>query len=213
MGKAVSRCVILCAGPVADAAALRPLLRPDDLVLAADGGLRLAGRLGVRPAAVVADFDSLPAADACGQAAEIIRLPVRKDQTDAAAAAAYGYDRGCREFWLLGGTGGRLDHQYANLLLAVRLARRGCRAVLADERNRIEAVCRSPVTPEPLPGWSLSLFAFGAPVNGLTICGAAYPLTDYRLLPEDPLCVSNTAGEGCTVHFTDGTLLVYRAKD
>ena len=56
-----NRCVILSAGPVEDAGRLRGLLRPDDWVIAADGGLRLAQRVGVRPAAVGADFDSYTA--------------------------------------------------------------------------------------------------------------------------------------------------------
>lgn len=212
MGNAVSRCVILGAGPVEDAEALRPLLHPGDLVLAADGGLRLAQRLGVRPAAVIADFDS--AAEGGSAGGTVVRLPVRKDVTDTAAAAEYGWARGCREYLLLGGTGGRLDHEYANLLLLVQLVRRGGRAVLADGRNRIEAVCRSPVTPEPLPGWSLSLFAFGGTVESLSITGAEYRLEDYRLLPEDPLCVSNTIlGEDCVIRFSSGTLLLFRSKD
>ncbi len=225
MGNAVSRsskrCVVLGAGPVEDAACLRPLLRPDDCILAADAGLRLAQRLGVRPSAVIADFDSadassaVAAGDAAGIAADcpVVRLPVHKDDTDTAAAVAYGLRQGCTDFLLLGGIGGRLDHEYANLLLLVQLARRGCRAVLADGCNRVEAVCRSPFVPPPMPGWSLSLFAFGGAVEGLSIRGAEYPLEHYRLLPEDPLCVSNTAGAGCTVSFDSGTLLVYRSRD
>ena len=219
MGNAVSqtdrRCVVLCAGPVEDAASLRPLLRPDDYILAADAGVRLAQRLGVQPAAVIADFDSADPdlAAAMPAAGAVVRLPVHKDVTDTAAAVDHGRRQGYRDFLLLGGTGGRLDHEYANLLLLVQLAQQGCRAMLADERNRIQAVCRSPVAPEPVPGWSLSLFAFGGAVEGLSIAGAEYTLENYRLLPADPLCVSNTALEGCTIRFTSGTLLLYRSRD
>lgn len=219
MGNAVSqtdrRCVVLCAGPVEDAASLRPLLRPDDYILAADAGVRLAQRLGVQPAAVIADFDSADPdlAAAMPAAGAVVRLPVHKDVTDTAAAVDHGRRQGYRDFLLLGGTGGRLDHEYANLLLLVQLAQQGCGAMLADERNRIQAVCRSPVAPEPVPGWSLSLFAFGGAVEGLSIAGAEYTLENYRLLPADPLCVSNTALEGCTIRFTSGTLLLYRSRD
>lgn len=220
MGDAVSRncgrCVVLCAGPVEDAETLRPLLRPDDYIVAADAGVRLAQRLGVHPSAVIADFDSAADFDAAAPDAAwetVVRLPVHKDVTDTAAAVEYGLQQGCTDFLLLGGTGGRLDHEYANLLLLVQLAQRGCRAVLADERNRIEAVCRSPVMPELMPGWSLSLFAFGGAVEGLSIAGAEYTLENYRLLPADPLCVSNTAKKGCILRFVSGTLLLYRSKD
>ena len=215
MSQTDRRCVVLCAGPVEDAASLRPLLRPDDYILAADAGVRLAQRLGVQPAAVIADFDSADPdlAAAMPAAGAVVRLPVHKDVTDTAAAVDHGRRQGYRDFLLLGGTGGRLDHEYANLLLLVQLAQQGCRAMLADERNRIQAVCRSPVAPEPVPGWSLSLFAFGGAVEGLSIAGAEYTLENYRLLPADPLCVSNTALEGCTIRFTSGTLLLYRSRD
>ena len=213
MGKRVKRCVILAAGPVAEPAALRPLLRPDDAVIAADGGRHLAHALGVKPLAVVADFDSSSREDA-DDGVPTVTLPVRKDVTDTAAATEYARRLGYRDFLLLGGTGGRLDHQYANELLLVRLAKDGCHAVLADERNRIEAVTVSPLTVPPLPGWKTSFFAFGGPVRDLTITGAAYPLTGYTLLPEDALCVSNAVEQTpCTVTFTDGILLVCRSKD
>lgn len=211
MSRNCGRCVVLCAGPVEDAENLRPLLRSDDYIVAADAGVRLAQRLGVRPSAVIADFDSAADFDAAGET--VVRLPVHKDVTDTAAAVEYGLQQGYMNFLLLGGIGGRLDHEYANLLLVVQLAHRGCQAVLADECNRIEAVCHSPVMPEPMPGWSLSLFAFGGAVEGLSIAGAEYTLEDYRLLPSDPLCVSNTAQSGCVLRFASGTLLLYRSKD
>ena len=209
----MSRCVILSAGPVAQPAELAALLRPDDYILAADGGWRLARSLGVTPSAVVADFDSL--ADASfPEEVQVIRLPVQKDVTDTAAAAEYAYEAGFREFLLLGCTGGRLDHQHAAMLTIVELTRRGARAMLADERNRITAVVSSPCVVEPMDGWSLSVFAFGSAVEGLTLQGVAYPLTDYTLAPADSLCVSNTCTDAVgKIEFRTGTLLVYRSKD
>ncbi len=213
MGKAVSRCVILSAGPVDDPQALRHLLRPDDVFIAADGGWQLAERLGVCLLAVVADLDSsaiisLPADT------PLVRLPVRKDMTDTAAAIDYARARGYSSFLLLGCTGGRLDHQYAATQLLVQLAAQGCDAMLADASNQICAVVQSPAEVLPLPGWSLSLFAFGGEVKNLCIRGAAYELFGYDLSPVDPLCVSNAVEHTpCTISFDSGILLLYRSKD
>ncbi len=213
MGKAVSRCVILSAGPLTDVNALRCRLRPDDVFIAADGGWRLEVALGVRPMAVVADFDSSVDAFVPFDT-EIVRLPIRKDVTDTAAAVAYARERGYTEFLLLGCTGGRLDHQYAAVQLLVQLVRDGCVAIIADAVNTISAVTISPTVIEPLAGWSLSLFAFGGDVKGLTINNAAYELHCYDLSPEDSLCVSNAAEiSPCTISFECGTLLIYRSKD
>lgn len=89
------RCVICAAGPVGNAEALRPLLRPDDWVIAADGGVSLARRLGLTPSLLVADFDSsrrpdegLTGENAGGVGVPVASLPVKKDDTDTMAAAA-----------------------------------------------------------------------------------------------------------------------------
>ncbi|MBE6777821.1 MAG: thiamine diphosphokinase [Ruminococcaceae bacterium] len=213
MGKGVKRCVILSAGPVDDYASLRSLLLPDDYMVAADGGLRLAQQLGVIPHEVVADFDSGdPATVPPGTA--IARLPVEKDVTDTAAAVQIAVRHGFDELLLLGCTGGRLDHQYANLLLLTSLSEQGVHAVLADERNRIEAVMTSPVVIPCRPGWQLSLFAFGAPVENLCIHGAHYALENYRLLPNDPLCISNRiVADKCEITFRSGMLLIFQSCD
>ena len=209
----MSRCVILSAGPVSDIQALAALLRSDDVFIAADGGWKLAASLGVTPVAVVADFDSSCVPDLSDNT-EIVRLPVRKDCTDTAAAIRYALDKGFNEFLLLGCVGGRLDHQYAAMQLLVCLAEKGCRAEMADGNNRVCAVTRSPYMAEPMDGWSLSLFAFGGTVHGLSIRGAAYELSAYDLQPNDPLCVSNAVEDfPCEITFYDGVLLVFRAKD
>lgn len=209
----MSRCVILSAGPVSDVATLRDLLLPDDFFVAADGGWRLAERLDVPISAVVADFDSSEMPQ-WQNGIDVVQLPVRKDCTDTAAAVQYALERGYTDFLLLGCIGGRLDHQYAAMQLLVQLAQKGCRAVMADGDNSVTAVAKSPYIAQPMNGWSLSLFAFGEAVHGLTIRGAVYELADYDLQPTDPLCVSNAVENApCEITFSDGTLLVFRSKD
>ena len=209
----MSRCVILSAAPVSDAPALREYLRSNDVFIAADGGWKLAEALGVPLTAIVADFDS--SSQPClSDAVEIVRLPVRKDCTDTAAAVAYARSKGFTDFLLLGCVGGRLDHQYAAIQLIAQLAKDGCHAEIVDGDNRISVIASSPHIAQPIKDWSLSLFAFGGPVHGLTIRGAAYELNDYDLQPADPLCVSNVAETApCEITFTDGMLLMFRSKD
>ena len=103
-----SRCVILSAGPFSDPKMLAGYLLPDDYIIAADGGWRLAQQMGVVPAMLVADFDSL-GMFAVPDGVEVISLPVEKDVTDTAEALRLGYEAGYRSFLLLGCTGGRLD--------------------------------------------------------------------------------------------------------
>ncbi len=209
----MSRCVILSAAPITDVLALQSLLCEDDVFVAADGGWMLAQRLGVKLMAVVADFDSsdIPPME---PDVEIVRLPVRKDCTDTAAAVEYARQQGYNDFLLLGCIGGRLDHQFAATQLLVRLAQQGCSAAMADSGNRICAVCHSPYIAQPMHGWSLSLFAFDGVVHGLSISGASYELSNYNLSVDDSLCVSNAAEDSpVKITFDNGTLLVFRAKN
>ena len=209
----MNRCVILSAGPVGDLTVLARMLRPDDRIIAADGGLALAHRLGVTPDTVVADFDS-GSLDGVPEGTVVVRLPVKKDVTDTAAAVQLAVEQGYRDIVILGGTGGRLDHQYANMQLLVSLAQQNVRVVLADERNCIEAVTASPYTILPEQGRSFSLFAFGDPVHNLCITGALYSLQGYTLRSDDSLCISNSTMDApCQVTFDSGVLLVFYSHD
>ena len=208
----MSRWVVLAAGPVGDVTPLQALLRADDRFIAADGGWRLARRLGVVPERLVADFDSFTPDD-LPKDVQIVRLPKRKDVTDNAAAAQLVYDEGCREFLFLGWSGGRLDHQQGAVLTAVDLAQKGCRVTMADSQNILRPLTGS-VTLEPMQGWKFSLFAFGGTVKGLTVKNAAYELTDYDLTVTDPLCTSNEFTDlPCEITFREGTLLLFCSKD
>ena len=96
-----NRCVILSAGPFRDPMTLAGYLLPDDYIIAADGGWQLAAQRGVKPAMLVADFDSL-GIPAIADDVEIVTLPVEKDITDTAEALRLAYEAGYRSFLLWG---------------------------------------------------------------------------------------------------------------
>ena len=205
----MKRCVILGAAPFDKADALRPLLRAEDVCIVADGGVRLAAALGVAPTLTVSDCDSAPA-----PTGEFVHLPVRKDETDTRAAMDIAFERGFREFLLLGCLGGRFDHTVANLLSARQMTEKGCRVVLADEKNEITVLTPGSYPLADAGDRKISFFAMTPAVSGLCLRGLSYPLSNYTLLSDDPLCVSNAlADKTATVSFTEGTLLMIFSKD
>ena len=209
----MSRCVILSAGPVEDSERLRPLLKTDDWFIAADGGGRLAAALGVKPAVLVADFDSSAPPDTGGDM-EIVRLPMEKDWTDTQAAAMLALDRGYRDFLLLGCTGGRLDHTLANIAVLLYLLRRGADALMADERNFLRLYGPGRYRVERRAGYKLSLFPYGGEVEGITVKNVRYPLEKARLTPDNSLGVSNEFLENpAEISFDKGVLMVFLSKD
>lgn len=209
----MGRCVILSAAPTRDPLALAGYLLPDDYIVAADGGWQLAQQMGVRPAMLVADFDSLSMPIPV-ENVELASLPMEKDITDTAEAMRLAYEKGYRSFLLLGCTGGRLDHQQAALAVAADYARRGCDVVLADEKNEIHLLVPGNYVYPACPDEKISLFAFGEDVTGLFVDGLKYTVSDYTLSPYDALCVSNEwVGEDACLSFKSGLLMLYFSKD
>lgn len=215
MGTAMKRCVIVGAAPVADPTSLRDLLRPDDLVIAADGGYDTLRAIGVTPSLLVADFDSATDGGDYPAGIEVVRLPVRKDETDTLAAADMAFERGYREFLLLGCLGGRPDHAMANIQVMARLTARGCRAVIADDRNEITLWEAGSHRLEYRAGYGFSLLAYDPVVTGVTIRRAAYTVENATLTSDVPLGVSNAflPALPAEISFETGRLLVFCCKE
>src|SRR5690606_39715674 len=92
---------------------------PDSLIIAADGGARVAAHFGLSIDAVIGDMDSLSEAEIATLAAEaeILRYPEAKNETDLELALTYAVERGARWIRILGGVGDRLDQTLSNVYL------------------------------------------------------------------------------------------------
>ena len=179
----------------------------NDLVIAADGGLAYAESMGIKPSVVLGDFDSLgekPAGDY-----QILTFPPEKDYTDLMLAAEEGYNRGARTFYLLGATGGRMDHTLANIQVVVNLTRRGCKVYLVGNDYWISAVHNGKIElASSLKGY-FSLYSFSENCKGVSVKGAKYQVEDFTLRQDDPRAISNEfTGETCSVSVEEGTLLL-----
>ena len=83
-----------------------------DLIVAADSGYDTCLRLGLLPAAIIGDMDSVTAELPAGLAGgpQVIKWPRNKDYTDTELAIRWAREQGAQRIILLGGGGGRLDH-------------------------------------------------------------------------------------------------------
>jgi thiamine pyrophosphokinase len=114
------RAIIVANGQVNEDEGYGCLLRPDDLIIAADGGAAVAQQLGLVPQVVIGDMDSLSPelrARLEARGCQFVDRPPRKDETDTELAIQYALQQGAREILLLGATGDRLDHTLANVFL------------------------------------------------------------------------------------------------
>lgn len=190
------------------------------LVIAADGGARLAGPLAVRIDRWVGDGDSLDAASldrlaAAGVAIE--RLRADKDESDTELAIDRALRAGATEVTVVGALGGpRLDHALANIALLGLPGLAGVPARLLDPAARVSLIRApgpggAPVTAKLAgrPGDLVSLLTLGEDVAGVTTEHLAYPLRDEPLPAGPARGLSNVRlGPVATVTVRTGRLLV-----
>lgn len=183
---------------------------PGDLIIAADGGYRYLQELGILPHILLGDFDSLGEPPALPAGVELMRHPVRKDDTDTGLALSVGYDRGYRQFALYGCGGGRIDHLLANFQSMGRYAALGAQVQLMDPGYTAYAIANGTLTLPPAErGTLVSVFCHGDAANGVTLQGLSYPLEDARLTCHVPLGVSNAyETETPVISVKEGVLLV-----
>ena len=198
----MKRCVIFCAAGF-DGLALP--IDTDDLVIAADGGLRHTQAIGITPTLILGDFDSLGYTPD-----ESLVFPVEKDDTDAMLAAREGLRRGCDAFYFYGSLDGkRLDHTVANFQTLQFLADQGATGYLIGADYLVTVVKNGTLRFPAGATGIVSLFCLGADARGVTLEGLKYPLEDGTLTAGFPLGVSNHfIGTDATVSVRDGSLLV-----
>ena len=199
-------CVIFCAGGF-DALA-RPL-GAEDYVIAADGGLRHTQALGIVPAEILGDFDSL------GYVPEGATVyPVEKDDTDAMLAVRLGLRRGCDEFLLYGSLDGpRLDHTVANFQTLQYLADHGAVGYLIGNTTMVTVVKNGKITFPAGCSGTISVFCMGPDAVGVTETGLFYGIEDGVFTSGFPLGVSNHfTGKKAEISVKNGSLLVLWEK-
>lgn len=207
------RAAIVAAGPLRSAPGLRARIRGADLLICADGGLRAARRLRLRPDAVVGDFDSAGGALlawARRAGAVIIRHPAEKDQTDAELALDYALARGAREIEVFGALGGRVDHLLANVALLLRAGR--ARMRLVDGAVELFLAGRAPIR-QAHPGDLVSLLPLSRTTSGVTTRGLKYPVSGGVLRIGSSLGISNeVVSSTVSVSVWSGDLLIVHTR-
>ena len=206
------RAVIVANGLLAPETNWPEMLRPDDLLIAADGGGRFFLAAHCVPNYLIGDFDSLALADLDALAAkgvQVLQHPARKDETDLELAVNLALDEGMDDILILAGLGGRLDHTLANLMM-LALPR------LGTARLRLLDGCQELTLLRPGQthridgkiGDAVSLIPVGGDAKRVTTSGLEYPLLDSSLLFGRTLGVSNQMNAPeATVALYEGLLI------
>jgi thiamine pyrophosphokinase len=204
--------VVFLDGEYRDPGWHRELAARADILLAADGGARFLAGLGLTPAAVIGDFDSLDEATAevlRTAGVEFVRHPVRKDDTDGELAVDEALRRGAGEVLLAGATGA-LDHTLGHLAILRRLASRGIAArLVAPDLAVTVLVAPAAVALGAPAGARVSLSAVGEGAT-VTLTGLEYALERGALPADTCLGLGNHVAAAGDAHVVvhEGTVVL-----
>jgi thiamine pyrophosphokinase len=209
------RILIFANGALPDPEAARRLLRPDDVVFAADGGTRHVLALGRMPSVIIGDLDSLDRTDR-GQVeaagVQIIRFPHDKNETDLELALRHAAGLHPESILLVGVLGRRLDQTLGNLALMAdpELAAFDVRA---DDGIEEAFFCRAQAEVRGVAGEVVSLVPWGGDVKGVRTQGLKWPLRDETLYFHKTRGISNELkGERASVRISSGLLLIVHRR-
>lgn len=189
----------------------RQRIRPDAMILAADGGLKHCLALNLTPDLLVGDLDSVDpqTVENLRQAGtEIQEHPRRKDYTDLELALESALQHSPEEILILGGLGSRWDQTLTNILLLSQPRFRGPRILLADGLQQIELIFESStLNISANSGATVSLVPIKGPAFGITTRGLEYELVEGALEYGSSRGVSNVmVGQHASVTLKEGIL-------
>lgn len=215
------RAVIFANGQLPDIEAARALLREDDYLIAADGGANHLMRMGILPAIVIGDLDSVDEDklyELTYAEFGIEQYSEDKDETDLELALQYALELAPSAILIVGALGGRFDQTLANLSLLtdprlpsidIRLDD-GVEEVfflwpVAGKGGQGEVHGRS--------GDLVSLIPWGGPVEGVSTEGLRWPLYGETLYVYKSRGVSNVMlADTASVQTQSGMLLVVHRR-
>jgi len=212
------KCVIISAG---DFYPVEIPVEEGDLCIACDAGFLHARDVGVLPDLIVGDFDSLSEA---GEIAlrdlmeiessdpqRIVRLNVKKDDTDTIKAVKIGIEKGYRKFYLYGALGGkRVDHTIANIQTLNFIKNHGAKGYIMEHDKMLLVARNETIKFHRGNTGYISVFSLSDVSKGVTIKGLMYNLERGTLTNDFPLGVSNEfiIDEEAEITVEEGTLLI-----
>lgn len=199
--------LILAGGEATSPETSADLPRPD-LVVAADSGYDAAIELGLPVDVLVGDMDSIQAVDIPDHVV-VERHPVDKEATDLELALELVSRDAPARIVVVGGSGGRLDHELAVAALL-------CSDRWADideidwrsDRGWAHVVRRRRILHGD-PGAIVTILAVGGDASGVSTRGLKWNLQGETLTPGSTRGVSNVmTGPVTDIHLESGALLV-----
>ena len=217
----MSKKTVIVSGGMLEEDFVLPILKSEEteFVIGVDKGLEFLYKHEIKPDYIVGDFDSV-SRELVDYYREELNVPIRefnpvKDASDTEIALRLCLGLNRKSILILGGTGNRIDHLWANVQCLQIALQAGVDARIVDSHNQIRLLDKGiTLKREEAFGPYFSLFPLEMPVDELSIRGAKYPLQNHFLKPSDSLCVSNEFAEDeVTISFVYGKVILMETRD
>lgn len=204
------RIIIFANGNLPNPEKARGLIRPDDVILCADGGTRHAIDLGLTPNVIIGDLDSttFDLRPLTEKGTQVIQHPADKNETDLELAISHALTLSPSQILILAALGGRMDQTLGNIALLsdLRLATFDVR--LSDGVEEV-FFCRDQAKVEGRSGDIVSLIPWQGEVTGVFTENLRWHLHYETLYPDKTRGISNEMiADVATVSITSGLLLI-----
>ena len=217
----MSKKTVIVSGGMLEEDFVLPILKSEEteFVIGVDKGLEFLYKHEIKPDYIVGDFDSV-SRELVDYYREELNVPIRefnpvKDASDTEIALRLCLGLNRKSILILGGTGNRIDHLWANVQCLQIALQAGADTRIVDSHNQIRLL-DSDITLKKSEAFGpyFSLFPLEMPVDELSIRGAKYPLQNHFLKPSDSLCVSNEFAEDeVTISFVYGKVILMETRD
>lgn len=155
-------------------------------IIGVDYGAKLLAQQGIKMHLSIGDFDSVAREDLeqiKKYSTQMVVLQKEKELSD--FEAALNYTHNYKKVYVLGGLGGRFDHQYVNFQLLLK----DNRLVFLDEQNQIEVKKEGIHRLTRSQFQYISFFSLGEAI--ISLIGFKYALDHHHLTQSDLFTLSN----------------------
>jgi len=211
----LQRIIIFANGELPDINKARALLQKDDYILCADGGMRHALALDLKPDLVIGDMDSAERSDLQKMQADGVSIelfPRDKNETDLELAINKAIELAPQQIIIVAALGGRLDQTLANIAILTDLRLSTFNLRLDDGVEEI-FFCRDQAQVHGRSGDIISLIPWGGSVHQIQTQGLRWSLNKETLYPEKTRGISNEmTGDVATIKIESGLLLLIHRR-
>ncbi|TFB23254.1 thiamine diphosphokinase [Filobacillus milosensis] len=189
-----------------------------DFWIGVDEGASTLIESNIQPDLVIGDFDSIDTEklETIKHKAKLVKeFPNEKDETDLELAFIEAIHLKPTTVYVLGATGGRLDHAWINVHLLVKFAHTDIDAWIVNNQNQMTLKAPGQHWLEKDSSFPyISFLPFTHTVEDLTLKGFKYELENRMIKQGSTLTVSNEWSEKKgTYFFNSGILLVIKSRD